>query len=450
MSRVTRLGFYGTLAVIAAVALAARVLYVLIAVRHGHLGLDSGSYRDLALNLRDGHGYAGIASSGALEPRATFPPGFPAYLAMASLVVGRTVLGLRMAAAALGVVSVVLIGVLGRRLAGPRTGLIAAGLAAVYVPLITTDGSLMSEPLYLVLVLVSVVGCVWLHDGPVVVRALLVGLAIGLAALTRTEGLMLVPFVAGPAVVLSRVGSLTMARRVALISLVAVAAVAVLVPWHIRNARTFARPVWFSGNSASVVAGTACDRHFEGSETGWWTFDCLALGAIAAGLGRVRRLRRIATPGVRLHERSPLGAAAGRAHPRTAGLGVLGTTAAGEPDVRSGGEPRGGMAARGVGLLSGGVRARRHRVRRRRTARHPRWPLVGLVLMVVTSVALTYGNQRFRVAAEPALLVFAAVALTSFRPIERLLGGGAAPELAESVADAPPRDPRQLLEDDRA
>ena len=132
---------------------------------------------------------------------------------MASLIVGRTVLGLRMATAALGAVSVVLIGVLGRRLAGERTGLIAAGLAAVYLPLVTTDGTLMAEPLYLVLVLVSVIGSLWLHDRPIVVRSLLVGLAIGVAALTRTEGLLLVPFVAGPAVVLSRVESLTVARR---------------------------------------------------------------------------------------------------------------------------------------------------------------------------------------------------------------------------------------------
>ena len=76
--------------------------------------------------------------------------------------------------------------------------------------------------------------------------------------------------------------------------------------------------------------------------------------------------------------------------------------------------------------------------------------MVGLVLIVVTSVALTYGNQRFRVAAEPALVIFAAIALTSILPIERLLGSRAAPEFVDSVTDAPPRDTRQLFDDDRA
>jgi len=306
-------------------------------------------------------------------------------------------------------------------LAGPRTGLIAAGLAAVYLPLVTTDGSLMSEPLYLVLVLVSVIGSLWLHDRPMVVRALLVGVGIGLAALTRTEGLLLVPFVAAPAVVLSRAGSLTVARRVALISLLAVAAVGVLLPWHIRNARTFAQPVWFSGNSASVVAGTACDRHFEGSETGWWTFGCLALAGSPEypdQSGVYAALRRQAFDYTRGHL---------SALPRVELIrelrawGFWAPRQQASPTFEAGESRVEGwqlvawacylvvFVLAAIGFIAAGRRA------------IPRWPLVGLVLMVVTSVALTYGNQRFRVAAEPALLVFAAVALTSFRPIERLL-----------------------------
>jgi Dolichyl-phosphate-mannose-protein mannosyltransferase len=450
LNRLPRLGFNGALAAIAAAAFVVRVVYVFVAVRHGHLGLDSASYRELALNLRDGHGYAGLSGTGVLAPRATFPPGFPAYLAVSSVVVGRTVLGLRVATAALGAVSVVLIGVLGRRLAGPRIGLVAAGLAVFYLPLVTTDGSLMAEPLYLVLVLVAVIASVLLHERPTVVGAVFLGVSIGLAALTRSEGLLLVPFVAGPAVVLSHASPLTVARRAALIVIVAIGVVGVLVPWHIRNARTFEQPVWFSGNSASVVAGTACDRHFEGSETGWWTFDCLAL----RGLPQVTEpsdvyaaLRRQALEYTRAHlsalprvELVRELRAWGMWAPRQQ---ASPTFEAGESRVE--GWQLAAWACYVVILLLavvGFVVARRRRI--------ARWPLLGLVLMVLTSVALTYGNQRFRIAAEPALLVFAAIGVTwagQRTGRSRTRRGRSVPELADTVADAPPRNERELLED---
>jgi hypothetical protein len=439
LNRRVRLSFNGALAVIAVLALALRVLYVVTVVRHGHLGLDGRGYRDLALNLRDGHGYAGRSASGALEPTATFPPGFPTYLAAASLLVGRAVLGLRVATAALGAGSVVLIGVLGRRLAGPCAGLLAAGLAALYLPLITTDGSLMAESLYLVLVLVAVLASMWLHDRATVGAAAVVGVAIGLAALTRTEGLLLVPFVAGPAAVLSRVAEprLTVARRTLLIGVVAVVAVSVLVPWHIRNAQTFAQPVWFSGNSASVVAGTACDRHFEGPETGWWSFGCLFVpggrqfpdqSAVYAALrqqafdyarGHLSELPRVEL--IREMRAWGLWAPQQQATP---------TFEAGEGRVE--GWQLAAWACYLVILVLavvGFVVAGRRGI--------CRWPLVGLVLMVVTSVALTYGNQRFRVAAEPALLIFAAIAVSARRSAPSMRSvdsGGTAEEPAEAVS----------------
>jgi hypothetical protein len=43
----------------------------------------------------------------------------------------------------------------------------------------------------------------------------------------------------------------------------------------------------------------------------------------------------------------------------------------------------------------------------------PVWPLVSTALVVVITAALTYGQQRFRVAAEPAILVSAAVAFVA-------------------------------------
>jgi asparagine N-glycosylation enzyme membrane subunit Stt3 len=44
-------------------------------------------------------------------------------------------------------------------------------------------------------------------------------------------------------------------------------------------------------------------------------------------------------------------------------------------------------------------------------ARRPIWPLLATAVSVVVVAALTYGQQRFRIAAEPAICVLAAVTL---------------------------------------
>src|SRR5205085_2904503 len=88
------------------------------------------------------------------------------------------------------------------------------------------------------------------------------------------EALVLIPCVALPALVLARSAPRLLAGGVALVVVVPLLC---LLPWHLRNQSKFDQPVWFSGNSATAVAGTACDRHFSGSETGLWTFGCLAL-----------------------------------------------------------------------------------------------------------------------------------------------------------------------------
>jgi hypothetical protein len=59
-------------------------------------------------------------------------------------------------------------------------------------------------------------------------------------------------------------------------------------------------------------------------------------------------------------------------------------------------------------------------IRRRATV----WPLVAAVITVVVSTVLTYGTQRFRITAEPAILVLAAAALVAIAERPRR---GAAP-----------------------
>src|SRR2546430_1641034 len=94
--------------------------------------------------------------------------------------------------------AVPMIGVLGGGVGGERVGVIAAGLAAVYPALVMLDSSLRSESLYLPLIALCLLACYRLVDAPRGWGAGLLGLAIGLAALTRSEGAFLPPALAAP------------------------------------------------------------------------------------------------------------------------------------------------------------------------------------------------------------------------------------------------------------
>ena len=63
-------------------------------------------------------------------------------------------------------------------------------------------------------------------------------------------------------------------------------------------------------------------------------------------------------------------------------------------------------------------------IRRRATV----WPLVAAIVTVVVSTVITYGTQRFRITAEPAILVLAAAALVAIAA--RVRSGAATPEPA--------------------
>ena len=86
----------------------------------------------------------------------------------------------------------VAIGYLGRRVAGARVGLIAAAIAAVYPVLIGADASLLTESLFGLCVAVAMLIAYRLFDAPSGWWALALGVAIGVASLARSEGLLLV------------------------------------------------------------------------------------------------------------------------------------------------------------------------------------------------------------------------------------------------------------------
>jgi 4-amino-4-deoxy-L-arabinose transferase-like glycosyltransferase len=130
--------------------------------------------------LAEGFGFTVQPGSGV--PSALHPPLTSLVLAPASwLASGDAVLGQRLALAVLGVATVVVIGLLGREVAGDRAGLLAAGIAALYPSLWVNDGIIMSESVTALLVASVLLGVYAYIRKPRMKLARLLGALCGLA-----------------------------------------------------------------------------------------------------------------------------------------------------------------------------------------------------------------------------------------------------------------------------
>ena len=119
---------------------------------------------------------------------------FPLLLAVVSKFGGHSVLAHQLACALMSSAAVPLIGLTAREVGGSRAGLLAAGIAAVYPNLWASDVGVMSESLYVTAIALVLLTSCRLWKRPSVQRAILVGVAIGIAALVREEAILLLPF----------------------------------------------------------------------------------------------------------------------------------------------------------------------------------------------------------------------------------------------------------------
>lgn len=243
-----------SLGAIALVGLTARLIYALAVAPDLPARGDTLLYHYLANGIADGDGYVRPFSellTGAPQPTASYPPLYPLYLALFSLVGLDSLEAHRAVSCLLGTTAVVLIGLLGRRLAGERVGLIAAALAAVYPQLVMVDGTVITEALYAPLVAAILLLAYRLLDAPSRGRAAALGAAIGLAVLTRSESLLLVALLALPACLLA-VRARPRWRAAAPLAAVALAATAlVLAPWAVRNLVVMDELVVLTGTAAT-------------------------------------------------------------------------------------------------------------------------------------------------------------------------------------------------------
>ncbi len=386
--------FSARLGLIAAAAFALRAVWALAITPDSLTHQGDPRFFHLAANLlADGHGFIAplpFLDHGSVLATSEHPPGWPALLAVVSGLGGTSYSVHQLVGCAVGAGVVGCAGLLGRRIGGQRAGLIAAAIAALYPVYVAIDGSLMSEPPYALGVGLCLLAALRAAESPTFRRAALLGLAIGLTALVRTEAL-------GFLVLL-----LVAVRRPKQIAVMWAVALVVIAPWCIRNSTTFHQTMLISSEDGPVVAGANCAPTYHGIDTGYWRADCVGLRAQPNPAVRSRALRKQGVRYARSH--------AGRV-PAVLGVRLLRTFGIWQPRRHVYFAEGRKMPGRTVAvvcawlvMLAGAAGAWMLRGQRIVLVL-----LAPLALAVVTTL-LAFGYPRFRYAADLGLIVLAGYA----------------------------------------
>ena len=412
--------FFAVLGIILIVATGVRVAYILGEAQGDEQFYDAAYYELQARAIVDGRGWVDpfpLLPGGTHEVRqaADHPP--LTVLALIPMVVVGNALGLadedsqlamRFEVAVAGLFAVFLIGLLGRELVGDRTGLIAAGIAAVYPYLWINDGLIMSEAFAAAAVTGALILTLRLCKRPTLGRALALGAVCGLAALARAELVLLAPLLGLPLFWAFR--SKPWSRRFAIVGSIAVGTAILIGPWIAYNFSRFDEPTFLSTNDGTAMLASNCDNVFWGPSTGLtYLKGCIPVKAPPGDQSVVSRIYRDrAFDYVSLRKKRAavvLLARIGRDWSFFRPVDMLAWN------------QREGRASwiTGLGLFFyypllllaiGGIVV----LKRRRTRQ---WPLLIPPVIVTLGSVLAYGQTRFRVPAEPTIVVLAAVALTA-------------------------------------
>lgn len=372
---------------------------VILAIKwHKQLLLnDSFYYSVQAAELAKGHGYVQPFTD---QPGAEHGPLTSTLMAIVSW--GHNPVPYqRIVTTLCGIATVAVIGLVGRKLAGDRTGLFAAAIAAGYPNLWMNDGLVMSESVSVLVVVLWLLAMLRFVERPTPRSALLAGVLLGLAALARSELIVLEALVAVFCWFALREGG----GRKLLVAIVVGAALITISPWVIYNLSRFQDPVTLSTNDGTTLAGAYCDRVFHGPELGGWSLLCLSDDPLDGTI----------------HEPSVMSA-----HRRTVGLDYLRHHLSEMPKVEAArvgrtldvyglrnlvfqdvGEERWHWAS-WAGIASFWLLAPMSVLGLRRIGRVDRWLLILPCLGVLATTLAFYGAHRIRSSMEPTIVLGAA------------------------------------------
>jgi 4-amino-4-deoxy-L-arabinose transferase-like glycosyltransferase len=254
------------------VGTAIRVAYLF----HGAPALPLGDGLDYHLSahrLADGLGYTAALGDVGAES-AHHPPGWVTVLAAVTEVGGRSVRAHQVTGLVIGLGVVGVAGLVGRRYAGPRVGVLAAFLAAVYPGFWVLDVQVLSEPLGLLVTGLLMLVLAGLWERPSLPRALLAGGLLGALALVRSEQIALLVIAVAPILLLH--GRTPLRHRLGWTGAATLAAVAVISPWTIHNLGRFDEPVVLSTNfGPTLLSGNCPPATYTGEALGTYDTTCI-------------------------------------------------------------------------------------------------------------------------------------------------------------------------------
>ena len=282
--RVNRRWFWW-LTVISIVSLVPPLVWILTWERHAVPTGDSWYFHWQAALIADGAGW--FISPGpylthhVVVQSALHPPLWVLVLSFADTLGLQSYLSQLLVASVIGAGAVFVTGLAAREVAGPRAGLIAAGIAALYPNYWINDGLGLSETLILLLTAMLILVSFKLWREPSVRKAIALGLLCGLMALTRAEQVLLIVVVLVPLTLLLR--GVALRRRLWYGAAGTLAAIAIMAPWLGFNLSRFTNPTLFSNDSGTTLAMANCRPAYRDGYLGSGDFNCLKLIAPVAG-----------------------------------------------------------------------------------------------------------------------------------------------------------------------
>jgi hypothetical protein len=264
---------------IALLGLVLRIVYVL-GWHHPALVVGDAYYYHHGANLlADGKGFPDPyiwAGQHKLVQNAQHPPLYIIVLAIPSLLGLRSFLDHQLFSCLIGAGSILLVGLAGRRIIGPRAGLVAAGIAAIYPEFWMNDALVLSETLSIFLSAAVIVAAYRFADRRTLGRAAVLGVLIALAALARAELILLAVLVVVPLTLLPRRGFREeWRRRVAALLAAAAACVLVIAPWTAYNMTRFHHVEFISSGLGPTLYVANCPSTWDGPRKGWWDYTCI-------------------------------------------------------------------------------------------------------------------------------------------------------------------------------
>lgn len=226
---------FGTwLVLVILVALVVRLWFALGVASDLPSGVDSVYYHLTAESLVAGDGYQirpayslwpTTSDPTVLEPAGKHPPLHPTLLAGGRLLGFNTWDDQRVFLSVVSVLGVALVGLIGRRVGGSTVGIVAAAIVALHPLWFQHPGFLSSEITYTVVVPALVLAGLVAIDRPGPRSMAVLGVAIGVAALTRSEAASFLVFLGAP------VAWFATGQRLRSLLTVGVGCLLVVAPW---------------------------------------------------------------------------------------------------------------------------------------------------------------------------------------------------------------------------